>query len=115
MRRYVVGRVFQMHALVRRLMLGDAYASPPFARRADRARYEAAAAVRADIGKLGLDAIGAEGAFVGADPRVKRVRRQVLVAIFAVRAELQRHADLIGGGETIIANRSCDSKGQFPS
>ena len=60
--------------------------------RPDRPRHEAAAAVRADIVQLGLDAIGAEGALVAADARLGRCRRQVLVAIFAVGPKLERHA-----------------------
>src|ERR1700722_3918944 len=38
-----------------------------------------------------LDAIGAEGAFVSADARFARVRRQILVAIFAIRPKFERH------------------------
>src|SRR5882724_7154968 len=81
MRGDVIERVFQMHALVRRRLLDDACARPPFLRGADRPRRKAAAAVWADIIDLGRDAVRAEGAFVGADPRVQRVRRKVLVAI----------------------------------
>ena len=47
-----------------------------------------------NIAEFRLHAIGAEGAFVGADARLRRRRRQVLVAIFAVRAELQSHDGL---------------------
>ena len=73
----------------------DAHARPPLVRGPDRPRHKAAAAVRADIVQLVLDAIRAERAFIGADPRVHRIRRQVLVAIFAVRPELQRHGRLV--------------------
>ena len=38
-----------------------------------------------------LDAVGAERAFVGADARVRSIRRQVLVAIFAIRPQFERH------------------------
>jgi hypothetical protein len=41
-----------------------------------------------------LDAIGAEGAFERADARFGRVRRQVLVAIFAIRPKFERHVFL---------------------
>jgi hypothetical protein len=41
-----------------------------------------------------LDAIGAEGAFERADARFSRVRRQVLVAIFAIRPKFERHVFL---------------------
>src|SRR5262249_7016641 len=44
-----------------------------------------------DVEQLRLYAVRAESAFVGADARVQCGRRQILVAIFAVRPELQRH------------------------
>ena len=91
MRRDIFDTEFQVHPLVRRRLLDDAHARPPLLRRPDRPRRKTAAAVRADIVKLGLDAIRAERAFIGADPRLRRIRRQVLVAIFAVRPKLQRH------------------------
>ena len=89
---------------------------PPFGRGPDRPRRKTAAAVRADIVQLVLDAIRAERAFIGTDPRVRRVRRQVLVAIFAVRPELQRHGRLsmlIQGGSSQIASRNAND--EFPS
>ena len=95
MRGNILDAVFQMHALVRRQLLGDAHAGPPLGRGPDRPRRKTAAAVRADIVQLVVDAIRAERAFVGTDPRVRRIRRQVLVAIFAVRPELQRHGRLV--------------------
>ena len=52
---------------------------------------EAAAAIGADIAQTSLDAIGAEGAFESADARLGGVRRQVLVAIFAIRPKFERH------------------------
>src|SRR6185437_10930107 len=91
MRGDVVQRIFQMHALVGRHVLGDADARPPFPRGADRPRHEAATAVRTDVVQLVLRAIRAERALIGADPRIERAWRQVLVAIFAVRPKLQRH------------------------
>ena len=50
---------------------------------------EATAAVRADIGEMPGDAIGAERTFIRADPRLKRLRRQSLVAVFAGRSEFK--------------------------
>ena len=47
------------------------------------------AAIGADIVQVRLDAVPAEGAFIGTDHGVGRVGRQVLVAIFAVRPQLQ--------------------------
>src|SRR5258707_1039384 len=114
MRCDVVERIFQMHPLVRCGLFDHAGARPPLSGGPDRPRHETAAAVRADIIKPGLDAIRAEGAFVGADPRFQRVRRKVLVAIFAVRPKLQRHGSY-PVATPIIANRAHDSKGKFPS
>src|SRR5581483_6742350 len=91
MRGDVVHRVFQMHALVRWRVLGDAHARPPFLRGPDRALLETAAAIRADVVQLVLGAIRTERALIGTDPRIERTPRQVLVAIFAVRPKLQRH------------------------
>ena len=67
----------------------------PGLRRPDRPRLEVAAAVRADVAQHAVDARGAEGALVGADARVRRVRGQVLVAQLAVRPQLQHGS----GGE----------------
>ena len=52
----------------------------------NRSRREGATAVGAHIVKHGLDATGAECAFVRADARIGRVRRQVSVAALAVRS-----------------------------
>ena len=62
--------------------------------RADRPAHEVAAAIRATAGKNAIGAVAAEGAFVGADPRLGRVRRQVAVAQFAVRPQRERHSRL---------------------
>ena len=56
-------------------MFRHAYAGPPLGRRPDRSRRKSAAAVRAHIMQFRLDAIRAERAFVGADPRFRRIRR----------------------------------------
>jgi hypothetical protein len=48
---------------------GERKAGPPFGGRTDRPGSETTAAIGTDIGQHGLDAIGAEGAFIGADPR----------------------------------------------
>src|SRR5450759_2234503 len=42
-----------------------------------------------------LDAVRTEGAFEGTDARFRRMRRKILVAIFAVRPELQRHGHFV--------------------
>ena len=73
-------------------MFSDRHAGTPLLRGPDRPWGKTAAAVRADIVQPGLDAVRAERAFERTNARLRRVRRQVLVAIFAVRPELQRHA-----------------------
>ena len=80
-----------MHTLRRRRMFSHRHSGTPFLRRADRPGGKTAAAVRADIVQLALDAVHAERAFERTNARFRRVRRQVLVAIFAVRPKLQRH------------------------
>src|SRR5450759_3683690 len=42
-----------------------------------------------------LDAVRTEGAFEGTDARFRRMRRKILVAIFAVRSKLQRHGHFV--------------------
>src|ERR1700692_3046332 len=84
-----------MHPLGRRRVFSDRHAGTPLLRGPERPWGKTAAAVRADIVQPGLDAVRAERAFVRTDARFRRVRRQVLVAIFAVRPELQRHGQLI--------------------
>src|SRR6056297_452544 len=61
----------------------------PGLHRANRAWHEAASASRADIMQHVLDAISAVGAFIGADARLGRLRRQVLVTQFAIRAQFE--------------------------
>src|SRR3954452_18582516 len=114
MRRDILAAVLQMHPLVRRCLLGRAHARPPFLYGADRARGKAAAAVGADVEQFRLDAVSAERAFIGADPRIGCVRRQVAVAIFTVRSKLQRH--LKASLRTlIIASLGRSANAAFPS
>src|SRR4051794_25837855 len=91
----------QVHALRGCRPLGEREPGAPLARWAYRPWHEAAAAVRADIVQHALDAVGAEGAFVGADPRVGRPRRQVLVAALAVGSEL-KHGPLLSRKHGIV-------------
>ena len=65
----------------------------PIRRRSDGSRDEPAAAVWADISQNVFDTSNTESALVGADTRLKRVRRQCFVAVFAGRSEL-KHAVL---------------------
>ncbi len=69
--------------------------------RPDRAADQFAAAVGADAGEPGLRAVGAEGAFEGADPRLRAVGRQVAVAAFAIGAQGEHHATLASAGENL--------------
>src|SRR5665213_569054 len=71
-----------------------AYASTPGCGRPDRPRNETAAAVRANIMKLVVDAVRAERALIAADARFRRIGREIPVAIFAIGSKLQRHGDL---------------------
>ena len=82
---------FEPHFFLGRRLPCGRDARSPLPRRPDRSRCKAAAAVRADIEKPVLDAGRAEGAFIGTDPRVLRGWRKILVAIFAIWSELQRH------------------------
>src|SRR5262245_46660288 len=86
-----VGR--RVHLLVpdlrARRVLAEAVAALPVLRRPDRPRGKPAAAVRANVPEDALDARRAERAFVGADPRLERVGRQRLVAVFAGRPQLE--------------------------
>src|ERR1700722_4594472 len=91
----LVESILETNPLVGRRLLSRRYARPPFGRGPDRPRRKTAAAVRADIVQPVLDAIGAEGALIAADPRFRRGWRKVLVAIFAVRSKLQRHHGLL--------------------
>src|ERR1041385_125780 len=95
MRGDVVETVFQMHARVRRRMLLYGNAGLPFLRGPDRPRRKAAAGVRAYIVQFVVDAVCTEGAFIAADARLRRMRRKILVAEFAVRPKLQRHGALV--------------------
>jgi hypothetical protein len=63
----------------------------PIRRRPDRSRDEPAAAIWADICQNTFDAGGAEGALIGADARLKRIRRQRFVAVFAGRSKFKHH------------------------
>ena len=91
MRGDILRVIFEMHALARSRVLCQRYALPPFLRRPERSRCKSAAAIRAHVAELGLDAIGTEGALITADPSFGRIRPKILVARFAVRSKLQRH------------------------
>src|SRR5581483_1988971 len=92
MRGDIVEGIFEMHALGRGRLLHDRHAHPPFPRGADRPCHKSPSAIRTDICKLALDAIGAERAFIAANASLLRGGRKVLIAILAVWPKLQRHA-----------------------
>jgi len=96
MRGEIVQAVGQMHALVRGGTLLNRQSRAPFRCGPNRPRDKTAAAVRAYIVQLVLDAVRTECAFVRADARFHCMRRKILIAIFAVWPELQRHGRLVG-------------------
>lgn len=61
----------------------------PVRRRPDWSRSKTAAAVGTDIAQNLFNASHTEGALIRADTRLKRVRRQGLVAMFARRSEFK--------------------------
>src|SRR5688500_1948505 len=58
-------------------------------RRSHRSACEIAAAIGADAAQHAFGAGGAESALEGADHRIRRIGREILVAAFAVWAEFQ--------------------------
>src|SRR6266436_1275615 len=94
MRGNIVQAIGEMHPLVRRRALLNRQSRAPFRCGPDRPRDKTAAAVRAYIAQLVLDAVCTECAFVRADARFHSMRWKILVAIFAVWPELQRHGRL---------------------
>jgi hypothetical protein len=87
-----------MHTLARWRVFLDGHAGPPLGARPDRPRDKTAAAVGAHVVEVVLDTVRAERALVRADTRFHCAWRKVLVAIFAVRPELQRHGRLVMSG-----------------
>lgn len=61
----------------------------PIHRRSNRSRDEPAATIRANISQNAFDAGGTKGTLIGADTRLKRIRRQRLVAMLAGRFEFK--------------------------
>jgi hypothetical protein len=98
MRGDIVEGVFEMHTLARWRVFLDGHAGPPLGARPDRPRDKTAAAVGAHVVQVVLYTVRAERALVRADTRFRCAWRKVLVAIFAVRPELQRHGRLVMSG-----------------
>jgi hypothetical protein len=84
-------RIGQEHALDRRRPLRGREPESPLSCRADWPGRKASAAIGADIEKYVLHAIGAERALVAADARDGGRGREIPVATFAIRAQLQGH------------------------
>jgi hypothetical protein len=61
----------------------------PIRRRSDGSRDEPAAAIWANISQNAFNTRSAEGALIRTDTRLKRVRRQCFVAVFAGRSEFK--------------------------
>ncbi len=81
--------VFEVAALGDGRLVREADAGAARGLRPDRPLLEPAAAIRADIVEVYRDAIRAERALIGADPRIWGVGRQILVAPFAIGSELE--------------------------
>ena len=77
-----------LHLRARRIFSQEVVALP-IRRRSNRSRDKPAAAILADISQNAFDAGGAEGALIGADTRLKRIRRKRLVAMFAGRSKFK--------------------------
>ena len=73
-----------MHARERGRALGRIQSSPPLRRRADWPFLKAATAVGANIVQGMLHTMRAKCALERANPRIERVRRQILVTKFAI-------------------------------
>ena len=61
----------------------------PIRRRSNRSRDKSTAAIRTDISQNAFDAGGAEGALIGADARLKRIRQQRLIAMLTSRSKFK--------------------------
>ena len=64
----------------------------PIRRRSNRSGNKPAAAIWADIPQNAFDTGHAEGALIGTNTRLKRIRRQRLVAMLASRSEFKHGA-----------------------
>src|SRR5476649_2394851 len=88
----LAGSVVFFHALGRGRMLDE------HSLRTGRALHQIAAAIGAKAAQPGPRTVRAEGAFVGAHQRVGRAVGQVLVAAFAVGAEVEHGPSLTPRG-----------------
>src|SRR3954451_10475366 len=113
MRGNVLGSAPQVDSPLRRRAPLERYPRTPFRCRPDRAWHETAAAVRANILELALDAIRTERALIAANSGVHRIWRKIPIAKFAVGPELQRHG-FASRSRTIIANQVPDAMTNNP-
>ena len=84
-----------MLSLGRRRPLAEIIGTFPAHCRPDRPRGESSTAVRADVPQDGVDTLAAERALERADHRVGRRRRQIGIAVLAVRAEFEGHPSIV--------------------
>ena len=95
-------------------MFPEADTGTPFCDRPDRARHKPTPAVGADVEEHGFYTVGAECALIGANPRVRCVRRQILIAAFAVRSQFQHNLLLSRRVCRTLAAHKKDSANRFP-
>ena len=86
---HVRNAVAKMHALGRGRLMRQADPGAAGRARPDRPRLEPAATIRTDIGKHRVDTSPAKAAFIAADHRLSRLRRQIAVTAFTVRPQCQ--------------------------
>ncbi len=75
-------------------ILAEEIIAVPIRRRPDWPRDKSAPAVGTDISQNPLDTGHAKRALIRADPRLKRLRRQRLVAMFAGRSEFKHGSSM---------------------
>jgi hypothetical protein len=79
----------QMDPFGRRRLFNKAHIRPPFGNGANRPSDETAAAIRTYVEQHAFNAMRAERTFVCANERIGRLRRKILVAVFAIWSELK--------------------------
>lgn len=96
-RPYVPQVIGQVTALLPCGLMLEAHARSAIQLGADRAGYKSARTIGADVVQNGLNTISAERAFVGADTRLLSIRRQILVAHFAIWSQFQHGLSRVDG------------------
>ena len=75
--------------LVARRICPEEVVIVPIHRRSNRSRNKPSGAIWADIFQNAFDTRNAEGALIRADARLKRIRRQRLIAVLAGRSKFK--------------------------